>query len=165
MQYIQLDHHMVWTALLKAISLCLISVAIEAISATKEGKEWFESLKRPRYSFPLRAWYVVGAVYYVIFGIIAYRQFAMGMPFYSAPVILLIVVMLINGFSNFLLFKYRSLKWFYLIIYPFAVVLLALIITLSYQDIFSSILASIYFVWLFFDLYYGYHLWKLNEEL
>ena len=67
-----------FTALLKAIGLCLISIVIEAISATKEGKQWFEDLKRPKYSFSLRVWYVVGAFYYIIFGIVAYRQFAIG---------------------------------------------------------------------------------------
>ncbi len=155
---------MIWTALFKATGLCLISIVIEAISATKEGKQWFESLKRPKYSFSLQVWFIVGAVYYIIFGIIAYRQFAMGMSFFSTSIILLTLVMLINGFSNFIVFKYRSIKWFYLIVYPFAVILLALIFVLSSIDITSAVLASLYFFWLFFDLYYGYNMWKLNDK-
>ena len=154
---------MIWSALLKTIILCLVSVIIEAISATKKGRKWFEGLRRPKYSFSLSVWYVVGAVYYIIFGIITYRQFSIGRSVYSAPIILLIAVMVLNGLSNFIIFMYRSVKWFYLVIYPFAVILLALIIVLYTDDKISAGLASLYFLWLFYDLYYGYHLWKLND--
>ena len=153
-----------WSALIKAIAVCLISITIEAVSATKEGKQWFESLKRPKYSFSFRVWYIVGAAYYILFGIITYRQFAMGKTFFSLPIILLLLVMLINGLSNFIVFKFRSIKWFYLIIYPFAFLLLTLIIVLYPIDMISTVLAFLYFIWLFFDLYYGYNMWKLNEN-
>lgn len=152
------------SALIKAIAVCLISITIEAVSATKEGKQWFESLKRPKYSFSFRVWYIVGAAYYILFGIITYRQFAMGKTFFSLPIVLLLLVMLINGLSNFVVFKFRSIKWFYLIIYPFAFLLLTLIIVLYPIDMISTVLAFLYFIWLFFDLYYGYNMWKLNEN-
>ena len=151
-----------WTALLKTIGLCLISVLIEAISATKDGKLWFDKLKRPKYSFPLRIWYFVGAAYYIIFGIIAYRQFSSNQNTFSTSIILLALVMILNGLGNFIIFKYRSLKWFYLVIYPFAILLLALIIVLMPYDKLSAFLGSTYFLWLIYDLYYGYNLWKLN---
>ncbi len=32
-----------WPALLKTICLCLISIIIEAFSASKAGKKWFEN--------------------------------------------------------------------------------------------------------------------------
>jgi len=153
---------MEWTALLKTIALCLVSIVIEALSATKSGKLWFEQLKMPRYSFPLKIWYFVGAVYYIIFGIIAYRQFSIRTNIFSTPIILLVLVMLINGISNFIIFKYHSIKWFYLIVYPFGLLLLALIIVLAPNDKLSTVLASIYFLWLIYDLYYCYNLWKLN---
>jgi tryptophan-rich sensory protein len=153
---------MEWPALLKTISLCLVSIFVEALSATKEGRMWFEKLKRPRYSFSLRIWYFVGGAYYFIFGIIAYRQFSVSSNIFSTTIILLVLVMLINGLSNFIIFKYRSIKWFYLIVYPFGILLLALIIMLFPNDKLSAALASIYILWLIYDLYYGYNLWKLN---
>lgn len=155
---------MYWSALLRAIGVCLISITIEAISATKEGRQWFESLKRPKYSFTFRVWYIVGALYYILFGMIAYRQFALGKNFSSISIVLLVLVMFINGLSNFILFKFRSIKWFYLIIYPFALLLAVLIIVLSSNDMVSAILASLYFIWLFFDLYYIHNMWKLNKS-
>ena len=84
---------MTWSALLKTIALCAISILIELISATKGGKIWFETLKRPKYSFSCRVWYVVGAVYYIIFGIVAYLQFSIGKSFSSLSIILPTAVM------------------------------------------------------------------------
>jgi tryptophan-rich sensory protein len=153
-----------WTALFKTVALCLISIIIEAASATRDGKQWFDNLRRPKYSFPLSTWYIVGAVYYLIFGLVAYRQFARGLSFSSPEVILLALVMIINGLTNFIAFKFRSIKWFYLSIYPFGILLLILVIILFKTDKISAALASLYLLWLFYDLYYGYHMWKLNEE-
>jgi len=150
------------TALLKAMGLCLMAILIEALSVTKRGRLWFEQLKRPRYSFSLRIWYLVGAIYYIIFGIIGYRQFSSRLGFSSATVFLLVAVMILNGLSNFIIFKYRSLQWFYLVIYPFGLLLLTLIIILAPYDKLSAILASAYFLWLIYDIYYSYKLWKLN---
>lgn len=151
-----------WMALIKTIALCLVSIIIEALAATKKGRTWFQQLKRPKYSFSLQVWYFVGAIYYVIFGIIAYRQFLNNSNIISASIILLGLVMILNGLSNFIIFKYRSLKWFYLVVYPFGLILLTLIIVLLLTDKISALLASLYFLWLIYDLYYGYNMWKLN---
>lgn len=153
-----------WPALYKTLALCLISILIEAASYTKSGKTWFEQLRQPRYSISLKVWYFVGAVYYLLFGIVSYRQFRDHGSVISASIILLFLVMLLNGLGNFIIFKYRSVKWFYLVIYPFGLILLSLIIVLLQHDIISAVLASLYFVWLIYDLYYGYWVWKLNEK-
>ncbi len=153
-----------WTALYKTLGLCLLSILIEAASYTKSGKLWFEHLRQPRYSISLKVWYFVGAIYYILFGVIAYRQFGNGTSFFSAPIILLILIMLLNGLGNFIIFKYRSVKWFYFVIYPFGLILLSFIIILFPNDPVSAGLASLYFLWLFYDIYYGYRLWKLNER-
>ncbi len=151
-----------WTAFLKTIVLCLISLLIEALSATKKGRLWFDQLKRPKYSFSLQIWYFVGGTYYIIFGIITYRQFSSNLNVFSTPILLLALVMILNSLGNFIIFKYQLLKWFYLVIYPFGLLLLALIILLAPYDKLSAVLASIYFLWLIYDLYYGYNMWKLN---
>ena len=154
-----------WSALIKTLTLCTISIIIEAVSATKSGRQWFESLQQPRFSPFLKAWYFVGAVYYILFAIVGYRQFTTGATFTSISIILLAAIMVINGMSNFIIFKYHSLKWFYLVLYPFAVLLFSLIVVLwRDKDYISVALSSLYFAWLFFDLYWAYNLWKLNEK-
>lgn len=152
-----------WTALYKTIGLCLVSILIEAASYTKEGKRWFQVLNKPQYSFSISVWYFVGAVYYILFGIIAYRLFKDASD-RSVQISLLVIIMVLNGVGNFILFKYRSTKWFYLVIYPFGLILLTFIILLFPNDITSTALSSIYFVWLIYDLYYAYWLWKLNDK-
>jgi translocator protein len=152
-----------WQALLKTFLLCLISISIEAASATKSGKDWFQQLQKPKYSFSLTVWYFIGAVYYFIFGFVAYRIFSKTQSIVSPPIILLALIMIVNGLSNFIIFKFRSTKWFYLIMYPFGLLLLILIIVIFPKDKFAAILLSVYFLWVLYDLYYCYFLWKFND--
>jgi tryptophan-rich sensory protein len=151
------------TALLKTIGLCLISIIIEAVSTTKDGKQWFENLQQPKYSFPFSVWYVVGGLYYLICGVIAYRTFHASTDIFPLPIILLALMMIINGSTNFILFKFYSLKMFYWILYPFILVLIWLMATLFQNDKISFWFASLYLLWLCYDLYYFRELWKRNE--
>jgi tryptophan-rich sensory protein len=153
-----------WSALFKTAFLCLVSLIIEIISATKSGKKWFVDLRQPEYSFSLSAWYFIGGLYYLAFGTIAYRQFHTYADIFSLPVILLTFVMLINGLSNFILFKYRSLKIFYIMLYPFCLLVIWLVTILLRRDTLSAELAIIYLIWLIYDIYYFYSLWKLNTN-
>ena len=153
-----------WTALLKTIGLCLISIIIEAISATKEGKSWFENLQQPKFAFAFSFWYVVGGLYYLICAFIAYRQFHLYSEILSTPIILLTLIMIINGLTNFILFKFRSLKMFYWVLLPFTLLFVGLILSLYQTDLISAGLAVIYLLWLCYDIYYFRMLWKLNKD-
>lgn len=152
-----------WTAILKMVGLCLISVIIEIISATRDWKKWFVNLKQPKYSLPFSASYFIGTIYYTIFGFIAYRQFHYRKKF-SCPTFLLILIILINGLTNFILFKSRLLKIFYFVLYPFMLLVIGFIIAPLQIDKLSFILAGIYLIWLCYDLFYFFKLWKLNPN-
>lgn len=152
-----------WTALFKTIGLCLISIVIEAVSATKDGKSWFENLKQPTTSFPFSVWYLVGGLYYLICGVIAYRTFHISETVFSLPIILLTLIMLTNGLTNFILFKLQSLKLFYQVLFPFLLLFGSLMVVLFPNDKISFWLASLYLLWLAYDLYYFRALWKANE--
>lgn len=131
-----------WIALLKTVALCLISIIIEAVSATKEGKKWFENLRQPNYSFSFSTWYVIGGLYYLICWVIAYRQFQVNTDTLSLPIILLALIMIINGLTNFILFKFRSLKAFYLALFPFIFLFISLMVILFQRDKVSVTLAG-----------------------
>lgn len=152
-----------YTALFQAIGLCLISVLIETAGTTKSGRIWFENLKMPRFSLSFKVWYFVGGLYYIICGIIAYRIFAGSGTEFWPQITALSLMMLMNGAGNFLLFRLRSLKWFYLSLFPFTIVLLALYILLLQTDIFSSWVLMPYIIWLIYDFYYLHALWNLNR--
>ena len=153
-----------WIAIYKTVGLCLISVIIEVVSATKEGKNWFENLEQPKYALPFSFWYVVGGLYYLVCGIIAYRQFHISTKLFSTPVILLTLIMITNGLSNFLLFKFRSLTLFFAVLFPFALLLIGLIFSLYPKDKVSAGLAAIYLLWLVYDIYYFRMLVRRNTN-
>jgi tryptophan-rich sensory protein len=71
--------------------------------------------------------------------------------------------MVFNGLTNLILFKLRSLKIFYLVLYPF-IGLFAGLIVLIHTDKIATVLAGIYLAWLIYDLYYFFKLWKLNTD-
>jgi tryptophan-rich sensory protein len=153
-----------WFALLKTLALCLISIIIEAVSVTKEGKSWFENLSQPKFAFAFSFWYIVGGLYYLICGIIAYRQFHISPNLFSIPIVLLTLIMIINGLTNFILFKFRSLKMFYWVLFPFALLFVGLILSIYQMDLISVGLATIYLLWLGYDIYYFRMLWKVNRD-
>jgi len=153
-----------WTALLKTIGLCLIAVIIEAASSSKDGKKWFEHLRQPKYYLPFSVWYLVGGLYYIICGVIAYRVFHVSTSVFSLPIILLALMMLVNGLTNFILLKFQSLKMFCWALYPFTLLLIGLMVTLFQNDKVSFGLAGIYLLWLLYDLYYFRILWRTNEN-
>jgi tryptophan-rich sensory protein len=151
-----------WIVLLKTFALCLMSIIIEGFSATKGGRRWFENLIQPRVAFPLYVWYIIGVIYYILCGIIAYRLFHRSGASFTPEIILLTVIMIINALTNFILFNYRSLKWFYVVLYPFTGLFTAFILVLLRSDPVSAALAGVYACWLVYDLYYFRRLWKLN---
>lgn len=152
-----------WIALFKTVGLCLISIIIEAVSVNNEGKKWFENLRQPKYSFSFSFWYIVGGLYYIIIGFIAFRQFHSAQDIFTFPIILLTLIMVMNGLTNFIIFKFRSLKIFYLVLYPFIALFIGLIIVLIETDKISVALAGMYLAWLIYDLYYFRNLWRLND--
>ena len=153
-----------WIALLKTIGLCVISIIIEVVSATKDGKKWFENLRQPKYSFAFSFWYVIGGLYYIICGFVAYRQFHSSTNIFTLPITFLTLIMVINGLTNFILFKFRSLKMFYIVLYPFIALFIGLITVLIQTDKISAGVSGIYLVWLIYDLYYFLNLWRLNQD-
>ena len=150
--------------MLKTAVLCSISIIIESAASSKPGIEWFKNLRQPKYSLPFSAWYIVGVFYYLICGIIAYRQFHNSEDILTLPVILLALIMVINGLSNLILFKHRSLKMFFRTLYPFIALFMVLIVVLFQNDRLSVGFACIYLLWLCYDIYYFQKLLQLNES-
>jgi len=154
-----------WIAFLQALTVCLLSILLEAFSASKSGREWFEKLNQPKYFLLFSLWYLVGGIYYVMAGAIAYRLFDdFDDPHFFLAISLLISILLANGLTNFLLFKRRSVMTFYFSIYVFTLIVSALFVELLQHDIISAVILLPYLVWLIYDIYYFHSLWKLNKQ-
>lgn len=149
-------------ALLVALALCLVAAAVEGLTASGSGRRWFARLQQPAGALPLSLWYVVGGLYHLLFGIVAYR--VLSRP--SAPlwvVVLLAAAMLANSLANGPLLRYRSLTWLARTLVPFLALIVLLVVLLEVDTV-SAALLAIYAAWLGYDLYYFRALGKLNRE-
>ncbi|MDQ3021969.1 MAG: tryptophan-rich sensory protein [Bacteroidota bacterium] len=154
-----------YSVLVQTLLFCLIFIVIEAFTVSKKGKQWFQSLKQPRFALPFSVWYFIGGLYYLICGTIAYRLFQnKESSYFSLTLCLLILMMIGNALPNLFLFKQQSLKKFYWSGIPFSIILAALYFQLLRVDTFSSWVLFPYFLWLFYDFYYFHSLIKLNND-
>jgi translocator protein len=154
-----------WTAIYMALGLCTLSIIFEVFGVSKQGKIWFENLRQPKYSFPFWIWYFIGGLYYLICGIVAYRIFLFkDESTFALALILLIALMFINGLTNYILFKLRSLGAFYFAIFPFSIITISLFIVLLRLDELAAWVLFPYVLWLLYDVYYFHFLWKMNKS-
>ncbi len=154
-----------YSVLIQTFLFCSIFIIIEAFTVSKKGKQWFESLKQPRFALPFSAWYFIGGLYYLICGTIAYRLFQdKESGHFKLTLLLLVLMMLGNALPNLFLFKQKSLRKFYLSGIPFSIILAALYFQLLMVDTFSSWILFPYFLWLIYDFYYFHNLMKLNNN-
>jgi tryptophan-rich sensory protein len=153
-----------WIAFLEAVAVCMLSALLEAVSASRSGMDWFKRLAQPKYSLPFSAWYLVGGFYYIMAGLIAYRLFDNSAdPHFFLAISVLISMLLVNGLTNFLLFKRRSLMAFNISIYLFSLIVIALFVELLQFDTVSANVLFLYLLWLIYDIYYFHSLRKLNK--
>jgi hypothetical protein len=59
--------------LLAAVALPVLFAVFGTILVGGSGLEWYEQLKKPGFVVPLGIFYLVGALYYVLFAIVLYR--------------------------------------------------------------------------------------------
>ena len=157
----------VTSPLLISLGICVVSAMLEGVLAGKNVKAFFAKLRFPPYSAPLWLWYVIGIVYYVICFFILYRTFGHDgnhWPKYAA-VSLLLVMMGVNAFWNYVFFRAQNLflSFFAFAFYP--VVAIALFVCLLQFDKIAAWSLLPYFVYLLYAVYWGYGLWKLNPGL
>jgi translocator protein len=96
--------------LLLAIAVCLAAASLEGLLAGRSVKQRFAQLRMPRFSPSLRAWIVIGIAYYLICGVVLYRLFLLPSELSrSIALVMLMAVMLINAFWNYLFFRRRNL--------------------------------------------------------
>ncbi|MCL2228572.1 MAG: tryptophan-rich sensory protein [Firmicutes bacterium] len=152
------------TAFLFTLGVCLASLIVAGATERKrkDDKEWFANLKHPDNAFLLKALYVVGFIFFPMFGFILYTAFVASD---IVSIVLATSVIVIMGFSPLLKYKTRNLSLFFYVMLVLPVITIALIIFLFQTNIVSAILAIVFMLWLVYDLSYYYRLMKLNKAL
>ena len=150
--------------LLAAVALPVLFAVFGTALGGGSGLEWIAGLVKPRFMVPLRVFYLVGAVYYVLAAIVLYRVLAcIDDPLGKAVSFGLTVgVLLLNELWNYGFFGLRSTLAGFVGIAVFLVALTALIVALHRYERFSAGLLVPYYLWVLYDLAWTYALWRLN---
>ncbi len=88
--------------LARSVAICVIAAALEGLCAGTGVKAFFATLRTPRSSAPLPAWYAIGVVYYVTFGFVVYRLLGVagGDRLTRATLALVAAMMIANALWN-----------------------------------------------------------------
>ena len=161
------DHHVRGLRkgpLVAAVALPVLFAVFGTALVGGSGLEWFAGLAKPRFLVPLRVFYLVGALYYVLAAVVLYRALARiddsrgrAMSFG-----LTVGALLLNELWNYGFFGLRSTLAGFLGIVVFLALLTVLIAALLRYEKFSAGLLVPYYVWVLYDLAWTYQLWKLN---
>jgi benzodiazapine receptor len=145
----------------------LVGTVIPVVTAAVLGNalvpqtshRWFRRLRQPKLAIPFPAFVTVGAVYYVLLGVIRYR--AVARDDVAASRLALMVLALNEGW-NAVFFGRQSTRSGFFGVLAFTVPVLALQKAVA-RDRISTLALAPYTIWvLAYDVPWSYRLWRLN---
>lgn len=150
-----------------SLGICIIAAMLEGLFAGKNVKTFLGKLRTPKYAPPLWAWAIIGVCYYVICFTILYRIFRYDgnalIKYLSLT--LLLVVMIINSFWNYVFFRLENLFYSFVLSIIYSLFAIALFICLLQLDRIASLALVPYLIYLIYGFSWGYGLLKLNPNL
>jgi translocator protein len=151
--------------LLVAIAICvLFTLCGNALIGGSLGT-WYDTLDKPWFLIPLWAFYVVGAVYYLLFATVLYRILVHvdDREGRVTALALAVSVLFLNELWNYVFFGLESTLAGFLGIVVFLVPLTAQVVALRKYERFSAGLVVVYWIWVLYDLAWTFALWRLNS--
>jgi tryptophan-rich sensory protein len=150
--------------LVTAIVTCLATAVLGTLLVGDGLETWYPNLEKPAFLIPLWAFYIVGVLYYLLFGTVIFRILTQVEPIaiQRRLLSLTISIMLLNELWNFALFGWQSTLAGFLGTVLFVIPLLVLTFQLIRRERLSGILLVIYCGWVLYDLVWTYALWQLN---
>ena len=150
-------------AILTSFVVCALAAALEGACAGRNVKGLFSTLKFPPYSAPLWVWSIIGGIYYLIFGFVAYRLLRLyGSELRNAALALVLFMMTANGLSNYVIFRAQDLYRSFVIGSLFPVMDMTLLICLIQLDTTAAWALVPYLIYRVYAVWWGYALWKAN---
>jgi tryptophan-rich sensory protein len=151
---------------LSALLICIVAAALEGALAGGGVRQRLAALRMPPCSPPFAVWLLIGLVYYGICFVVL-RHLLGATPFTlmgRAALALLIVVLVANALWSVLFFRRRDLRASFIVFIPYAVVVSALVLSLSRIYPFGAALFMCYCIYLLYATWWGYRLWLLNTQ-
>jgi tryptophan-rich sensory protein len=152
-------------ASLIALAVCAAAAGLEGVAAGHGVTQRFKALKMPRWSPPLSLWMVIGAAYYLVCFMVLTRLLTLPTSGqHTAAVVLLLAVMLINAYWNFLFFRRRDLRLSFLTSAVYSVAAVCLFVLLCQMDAMAAWWLSPYVAYLVYANAFGYGVWQANQD-
>jgi tryptophan-rich sensory protein len=153
-------------ALLVSVTTCVLFALFGAALVGGSLGTWYGALDKPWFLVPLWVFYIVGAVYYVLFATVLYRilVYVEDRGEKAASLALTICVLFLNELWNYGFFGLQSTLVGFLGIAVFLAPLTALLLALRKHERFSAGLVAAYWVWVLYDLAWTFALWRLNGD-
>jgi tryptophan-rich sensory protein len=153
-------------ALLVSVTTCVLFALFGAALVGESLGTWYGALDKPWFLVPLWVFYIVGAVYYVLFATVLYRilVYVEDRGGKAASLTLTICVLFLNELWNYGFFGLQSTLVGFLGIAVFLAPLTALLLTLRKHERFSVGPVAAYWVWVLYDLAWTFALWRLNGD-
>ena len=152
-------------AALLASGICIIAALLEGLSAGRNVKSFFASLKSPRYSPPLWVWSIIGGIYYIVFWFVLFRLFRLETDSFVKIIALTLIVfmMIVNALTNYIIFRARNLYLSFMVGSAFPIMDIALFACLLRLDELAAWSMIPYLLYRIYAVWWGYRLWKANE--
>jgi benzodiazapine receptor len=135
--------------LLVAIAICVLFALFGTALIGESLGNWYDALDKPWFLIPLWVFYIVGAVYYVLFATVLYRILAHvdDRRGRVTSLALTISVLFLNELWNYGFFGLESTLVGFLGMAVFLVPVTALLLTLRKYERFSAGLVAVYWIW------------------
>lgn len=148
---------------LVAIGIATACAALEALLSGRAPFRFLQTLKQPSWALPIWGWIAVGGLFYVVMTVALARTLeASAMSTLSA--ILIVLVLLTDGFWNFLLFRLRRFNWAYWYLFPYALLVIGACFAAFSVDAVSGALIALYVAFLPYDFAWARALQLMNRS-
>ena len=148
--------------LLVPFLVCAASVAAESVLAGGKPNEILRSLRQPRWALDPWAWYLVGLAYYTACFLALYRAGLRGSVLNGQVFWLLVTTMSLNASWNWLFFRRLDFRASFYFFFPYAAVVVWLVITLFKQDRLVAGVFAAYALYIPYATVWAFRVWRLN---
>ena len=149
-----------------SVAICLVAALVEGLCAGRQVRPFFDEVRLPPHSPPLWLWSLIGAAYYLIFGLVLYRLLshvaASGLT--RLALALIGSMMLGNGLSNLVIFRARNLRLSGMIGDAYALLDILLVLVVARIDAVAAWALTPYLAYRVYAVWWGHVLAELNPS-
>jgi tryptophan-rich sensory protein len=146
-----------------AIVIAASCAGLEAWLSGPRPFRLLQSLHQPKWALPLWGWIAIGGLFYAVMAYAAATALKSGGRGVVA-LLLVVAVMLTDGFWNYLLFRHRRIDWAYRYLFPYTVLVAVTTYSVLALDRPAGMLVLLYLAFLRYDIVWTRALRRLNPQ-